>query len=73
MTTATKSSPTHRAYAVTKAGEKKFWQPIRALWAHTDGELPARARKVPALRMQARCLYRTFRMRVTTGGRSKLA
>jgi hypothetical protein len=37
MTTeTTKSRPTHRLYAVTKSGEKKFWQPIGALWAHAD-------------------------------------
>ena len=33
---ATKSRPTHRVYAVTKNGEKKFWQPIGAMWAHAD-------------------------------------
>jgi hypothetical protein len=33
-----KSRPTHRVYAVTKSGEKKFWQPIGALWAHQDGQ-----------------------------------
>jgi hypothetical protein len=32
----TKARPTHRVYAVTKSGEKKFWQPIGAMWAHTD-------------------------------------
>ena len=31
-----KSRPTHRVYAVTKNGEKKFWQPIGAMWAHAD-------------------------------------
>jgi hypothetical protein len=30
------SRPTHRVYAVTKNGEKKFWQPIGAMWAHAD-------------------------------------
>ena len=30
--------PSHRVYAVTKNGEKKFWQPIGAAWAHSDGE-----------------------------------
>ncbi len=30
--------PTHRIFAVTKTGEKKFWQPIGALWAHSDGK-----------------------------------
>jgi hypothetical protein len=38
MTNETKSRPTHRVYAVTKNGEKKFWQPIGALWAHSDGQ-----------------------------------
>ena len=37
MTTKTNSTrPTHRVYAVTKNGEKKFWQPIGAMWAHAD-------------------------------------
>lgn len=30
--------PTHRIFAVTKNGRKKFWQPIGALWAHNDGK-----------------------------------
>jgi hypothetical protein len=30
--------PTHRAYAVTKRGEKNFWREIGAAWAHQDGE-----------------------------------
>ena len=39
MTNETKASlPTHRIFAVTKNGKKKFWQPIGALWAHTDGK-----------------------------------
>ena len=39
MTTETNTSrPTHRIFAVTKNGKKKFWQPIGALWAHTDGK-----------------------------------
>jgi hypothetical protein len=38
MTTETKSRPTHRIYAVTNSGGKKFWQPIGALWAHADGK-----------------------------------
>jgi hypothetical protein len=39
MTTeTTKSRPTHRVYAVTKNGDKKYWQPIGALWAHQDGQ-----------------------------------
>ena len=32
------SRPTHRVYAVTGKGKKKFWQPIGALWAHRDGK-----------------------------------
>jgi hypothetical protein len=35
-TSSTKSRPTHRVYAVTKSGEKSFWQPIGAMWAHAD-------------------------------------
>ena len=39
MTNETNNSrPTHRVFAVTKNGQKKFWQPIGALWAHTDGK-----------------------------------
>ena len=39
MTTETTNArPTHRIFAVTKNGKKKFWQPIGALWAHTDGK-----------------------------------
>jgi len=34
----TTSRPSHRVYAVTKNGEKNFWQPIGAAWAHGDGE-----------------------------------
>lgn len=30
--------PSHRIYAVTGNGQKKFWQPIGAAWAHADGE-----------------------------------
>jgi hypothetical protein len=37
-TETTKSRPTHRLYAVTKSGEKKFWQPVGALWAHADSK-----------------------------------
>lgn len=33
-----KTRPTHRLYAVTKNGESKFWQPIGALWPHSDGK-----------------------------------
>lgn len=39
MTTETTNiRPTHRIYAVTKNGKKKFWRPIGALWPHTDGK-----------------------------------
>jgi hypothetical protein len=40
MTTTTSSNgPTHRVYAVTKSGKKKFWQPIGALFSpHQDGK-----------------------------------
>ena len=39
MTTETTNArPTHRIFAVTRNGKKKFWQPIGALWAHTDGK-----------------------------------
>lgn len=39
MTTETTNTrPTHRIFAVTKNGTKKFWQPIGALWAHQDGK-----------------------------------
>jgi hypothetical protein len=39
MTTETDSShPTHRVFAVTKNGKRKFWQPIGALWAHANGK-----------------------------------
>ena len=30
--------PTHRAYAVTKRGEKSRWQEIGAAWSHRDGK-----------------------------------
>lgn len=36
-TTTTKNQPTHRAYAVTKNGDKSFWREIGAAWAHQDG------------------------------------
>jgi hypothetical protein len=39
MTAQTNTRPTHRIFAVTKSGkDKKFWQPIGALWAHQDGK-----------------------------------
>jgi hypothetical protein len=28
--------PSHRVYAVSKNGERNFWQPIGAAWAHAD-------------------------------------
>src|SRR5580658_8765866 len=34
----TTNRPSHRVYAVTKNGERNFWQPIGAAWAHGDGE-----------------------------------
>jgi hypothetical protein len=33
----TDNRPSHRAYAVTKNGERCFWQPIGAAWVHSDG------------------------------------
>ena len=33
-----KTRPTHRVYAVTPNGDKKFWQPIGAMWAHGDAK-----------------------------------
>ncbi len=39
MTTETNNDrPTHRIYAVTKNGKKRFWQPIGAMWPHSDGK-----------------------------------
>jgi len=29
--------PTHRVYAVTKTGERNFWNTIGAAWVHADG------------------------------------
>lgn len=34
----TTNRPSHRVYAVTKSGERKFWKVIGAAWAHTAGE-----------------------------------
>jgi len=34
----TSNKPTHRAYAVTKRGEKSYWNEIGAVWAHKDGK-----------------------------------
>src|SRR3984893_3975090 len=33
----TTTPPSHRVYAVTKNGERSFWQPIGAAWVHSDG------------------------------------
>ena len=30
--------PSHRAYAVTKSGDRTFWREIGAAWLHSDGE-----------------------------------
>ena len=38
MSKTTTNPPSHRVYAVTKNGERNFWQPIGAAWAHGDGE-----------------------------------
>lgn len=32
------NKPTHRAYAVSKRGDKSHWQEIGAAWAHKDGK-----------------------------------
>jgi len=37
-TSTTSNKPTHRAYAVTKRGEKSYWNEIGAAWAHKDGK-----------------------------------
>ena len=37
MTTSS-NKPPHRAYAVTKRGEKSRWQEIGAAWSHKDGK-----------------------------------
>ena len=34
----TNNGPTHRLFAVTKAGKGKYWQPIGALFQHNDGK-----------------------------------
>jgi hypothetical protein len=33
----TDNRPSHRVYAVTKNGERSFWQPLGAAWVHSDG------------------------------------
>jgi hypothetical protein len=30
--------PSHRVYAVTKNGQRNYWQAIGAAWPHSDGE-----------------------------------
>ena len=40
MKTTTKNQPTHRAYAVTKRGDKSYWREIGAAWA-LRGRAPA--------------------------------
>jgi hypothetical protein len=30
--------PSHRVYAVTKNGQRSYWQAIGAAWPHSDGE-----------------------------------
>ena len=34
----TKTRPSHRVYAVRKAGERNFWIEIGAAWPHGDGK-----------------------------------
>jgi hypothetical protein len=34
----TTKRPTHRVYAVTKSGERRFWREIGAAWQHSDGD-----------------------------------
>ncbi len=38
MAKTTPQRPTHRVYAVTKNGDRKFWREIGAAWRHQDGE-----------------------------------
>jgi hypothetical protein len=38
MTTTTPKRPTHRAYAVTKNGDKSYWREIGGVWQHEDGK-----------------------------------
>jgi hypothetical protein len=38
MSNTQSKQPTHRAYAVTKRGDKAFWREIGAAWAHDDGD-----------------------------------
>lgn len=38
MTKTTSNKPTHRVYDVTKRGEKSYWTPVGAAWAHKDGK-----------------------------------
>jgi hypothetical protein len=46
----TDNRPSHRVYAVTKNGERSFWQPIGAAWVHSDGWGQRAARLPPAQR-----------------------
>jgi hypothetical protein len=34
----TTNPPSHRVYAVTKNGNRNYWQKIGAVWPHGDGE-----------------------------------
>lgn len=36
--TRTSNKPTHRIFAVSKRGDKRYWQDIGAVWAHRDGK-----------------------------------
>ncbi len=38
MATVNPRSPTHRAYAVTENGGRRYWREIGAAWTHADGE-----------------------------------
>ena len=38
MSNTQSKQPSHRAYAVTKRGEKNFWREIGAAWGHQDAE-----------------------------------
>jgi hypothetical protein len=54
MTNETNNSrPTHRVFAVTKNGKKKFWQPIGALWAHGLCPITPFCPKTPAVAQKA--------------------
>ena len=38
MATDDSKLPTHRAYAVTQNGERRYWREIGAVWLHGDQE-----------------------------------